>query len=917
MTVTPGAATVSHYSRARMRLPRQALVERPRLLSLLEEPAAARLIFVQAPAGYGKTSLLQQWAQQCGKQGAVIAWLSLDARDRDALSFARHLALALDESQRPERSGTDVSDGVSGYYGWQAIIQELCDRFIDSNVPCYIFLDDMQRLKDSEALACLEMLISDAPPEIRLVVSTREDAGLALGRLRAHHDILELRADDLRFLETETRSFLASKGFDQLDAEEVRLLQERSEGWIVGLKLFSMALELEPENRRILESFSGERRQIADFFVEDVFSRQPDDLQDFLMRTSVLDRFCPAMADAVLQIEGSRDMIDRCEAAGLFLQPLDQTRGWYRYHHLFAGFLRRQLQDQMYGAAPLLYRRAAEWLTGAGLHVEAFDCALKGQDPLFAAENLDRHCESMFAAGLQPTVQAMAEQLPPHILGLYPRLMLIVAWRLIAQWRIAEARSLVAVARARLQEMEQSAADPTVLNQLKTLVDHRETQIAHAAFEIEELETRCSQAISQNDQIDSNPYLMGSFYNSLQYAQREQYKLAKIDWLDTAAHQQVKRTGSPHGEVFIAGVSGPSYILMGRTAQAQTQLQSALEIAQRIAGRDDPLGAVVAPALAFLHYEMNEIDKAETLLNHYMELATSAGFVDQLLLGWTTQSRLQILKGETEAALQTLEEAAEFGARHELDRLRIGANVEYLRILLRLGRPDDAARFARRRGLRNHRAANLSRGQFRYTTLDGSVALTTCRLLAADDQFGDALALARQWRSFVSAAQAVHAAVEWDVLFAELLLMSGERLAAQRALAQAITKAAPSRFLRRFLDEGEPIAGLLRQMSQTERQKEETSERFLQELVACLAPEVADEEDDEDEDGVAICGKMSGREIEILNLASAGMLNRQIGEKLGLTEGTVKWYLQQVYDKVGIRNRKQAVARARRLGLIR
>lgn len=916
MAAKSDTGRVSHYSRARMRLPTQALIDRPRLLSLLERQGSARLFFVQAPAGYGKTSLLQQWARRCAEQGAIIGWLSLDARDRDSMSFAQHLALAFDEHHRPEPDAANPAS-VQKYYGWQAIIQQLCDRFIDGGRSCYIFLDDVQRLKDADAMACLEMLISDAPPEVKLVLSTREDAGIALGRLRAQHDLVELRAEDLRFLEAETQSFLASKGLAHLDPGQVRLLQERSEGWIVGIKLLGIALSLEPENQKILESFSGERRQIADFFVEDVFSRQPEDLRDFLMRTSVLDRFCPAMSDAVLAIEGSREMIDRCEAAGLFLQALDQTRGWYRFHHLFAGFLRRQLQDQMPGATAGLYRRAAEWLTGAGLHVEAFDYALKGQDPIYAAEILDAHCESMFAAGFQSTVQAMAEHLPPHILGLYPRLMLIVAWRLIAQWRIAEARSLVAVSQTRLQEMEQATSPLTLLDRLKMLVVHRESQIAHAAYELEKLETLCMQATARDHDLDSNPYLMGSFYNSLQYAQREQYKLSKIDWFDTAARQQVKRTGSQHGELFIAAISGPSYIMMGRTDHAEALLQSALEVAQRIAGRNDPLGAVVAPALAYLHYERNDVSKAEALIDHYMPMATSAGFVDQLLLGWTTKSRLETLRGEIDAALGTLQEAAEFGARHDLDRLRIGANVQQLRLLLRLGRPDDAHRFARSRGLRNHRAASLSRGQFRYTTLDASVALATCRLLAADDQFGDALALARQWRSFVSAAQATHAAVEWDVLVAELLLMSGERLAAQRALTQAIANAAPGRFVRRFLDEGEPIAGLLRQMSQTERQKEECSERFLQLLAADLGLMEEAEQDDEDEDGVAICGKMSGREIEILTLASNGMLNRQIGEKLGLTEGTVKWYLQQVFDKVGIRNRKQAVARARRLGLIR
>jgi len=297
-------------------------------------------------------------------------------------------------------------------------------------------------------------------------------------------------------------------------------------------------------------------------------------------------------------------------------------------------------------------------------------------------------------------------------------------------------------------------------------------------------------------------------------------------------------------------------------------------------------------------------------------LMTSAGFVDQLLNGWVTQARLRLLKGSPEACLATLDVAAEFGSRHELDRLRIGVSVEQLRILLKLGRPDDAARFARRRGLSNHRAANLSRGQFKYTTLDGAVAMANCRLMAADDHFGDALALARQWRSFVTAAQAIHAAVEWDILIAELLLMSGERLSAQRALSQALAKAAPARLFRRFLDEGEPIASLLHQMAQAEGINDDRVNLFLRELVGFLDPVSEVEDDDEDEDGVAICGRITSREIEILSMAGAGMLNRQIGEQLGLTEGTVKWYLQQVYDKVGIRNRKQVVARARRLGLI-
>jgi LuxR family maltose regulon positive regulatory protein len=526
----------------------------------------------------------------------------------------------------------------------------------------------------------------------------------------------------------------------------------------------------------------------------------------------------------------------------------------------------------------------------------------------------------MFAEGMQQAIHRMANCLPQHILALHPRLMLIVAWRLIAQWQLGEARSLVAVTRDRLREMERATPDSPEIDELHFLVRHRESQIAHASYDIENLETECASVLRESPQLSKNPYLMGSFYNSLQYAQREQFKLAEIDKLDTLARAQVEKTNTPHGEIFIAGVSGPSYLLMGQADKAKEVLTRALTIAQRLAGRDDPLGSVVALSLAHVHYERNEIASAEALVEQYMPLAVSAGFVDQLVAGWIVRSRLQFLKGETDASLRSLEDAAEFGVRHDLERLRIAANAEQLRVLLRIGRPDEAARFARRRGLMSHRAASSSRGRFHTTRLDSSVALGICRLMAADDRFTDALRLARQWRSFVSAAQAVHTSVEWDVLVAELLFMSGEKLAAQRVVGQALARAAPSWFLRRFIDEGEPVAGLIRSMSQAENQAgslaEDQVERFCRELNTCLGPPEDAVEENGDEEHLAIYGKLSGREIEILDMVASGMLNRQIGEKLGLTEGTVKWYLQQIFDKVGVRNRKQAVARARRLGIL-
>lgn len=459
-------------------------------------------------------------------------------------------------------------------------------------------------------------------------------------------------------------------------------------------------------------------------------------------------------------------------------------------------------------------------------------------------------------------------------------------------------------------------ADGQDIGWLRLVTTHRESQLSHASYELERLEAQCKDALERTGGYETSPYLMGSLHNSLQYAQREQFKLSKIDRLDALAQEQVVRTGVQHGNVFVAGVTGPSLLQMGRSGQAQSVLSSALKLAQDVAGRDAALGAVVATSLAAVHYECNELDEARALIDRYLPLMTSAGFVDQLLNGWITMARLDWLDGKADACFDTLETAFEFASRHDLERLRSGVSAQHLRFLLKAGRPDDADRFARRRGIITHRSAKLVRAQHKYTMLDSALALANCRLLAADDKFGDALTLARHWRSFVTAAQAVLPAVEWDIMIAEILLLSGERLTAQRALQQALAKAAPARFYRRFLDEGEPVEGLLRQMAQADLETGRAPDAFLTELVGQMAPVDAQPDQHDEDDDFALCGKITGREIEILTLAGTGMLNRQIGEQLGLTEGTVKWYLQQVFDKAGIRNRKLVVARVRRLGLI-
>lgn len=908
----------SNYIRTKTRAPAPAaeLIDRPRLMELLPRAASARLVLLQAPAGYGKTSLLQQWASRLMQQNGRIAWFTPDPGDRDPKIFLDYLVHAL------EGAGHTVEESLrplvlrESFYTWQVVATHLANSLVGISSPLYLIIDDLQHLRGSEALECLRYLIESTPPELHFVLSSREDPGIPLGRLRALGHVFELRTADLRFAGQETASYFATRGHTQLSGERLAALENRTEGWIVGLKLLSMAMQWNRDEAISAPTISGEHREIADFFAEDVLARQPADVQEFLLRTCVLDRLCPTLCDSLPGVRGSRALIDRCDAGGLFLVALDQTRTWYRYHSLFAEFLRRQLTDRFPGLADALQVEASRWLEQAGFHIEAFDYALKGRNPIRAAEILDSQCDAMWSAGRQQIIQTLAERLPPHVQALYPRIMLAMAWRLVACWKVSQAQHLVDVCRARLAEMEATLPDSN-RRDLRHRILHRESQIALHLYQLDEVEQLSRQLLEELGTSDDDPYLRASVLVSLQYAQREQFQLGNTQRMIEQSREAMMRAGFSQGLVFHSAHTGPSFLLAGRVQEAAQTLTHGLQIARDLTGHGSSLGAVVALHLAQLHYECNDIASCTQLMDEYFHPDEPVGMADQLVAGWITFSRLARLRGDNATALDSLRDASDFAERHSATRLRLVSGAEYVRVLLRLGRPDDAAQYARRIGLARKLGQPPARG--RLNTADSAQALAWCRLAASQDKLAEALAVARRWRAHVTTAEAVHPAVEWGILVSELLLLSDDRKAAQRSLWQAVVQAAPANFSRAFLDAGEPIGQLLDKMVIGEAKLQDTTEAFIRRLSADFSEQrgaPAGRPSAEPIDKAPLVGRLSTRELEIVVLAGSGMLNKQISEKLGLTEGTVKWYLQQVFDKLGVRDRGRAATKARQLGLI-
>lgn len=877
----------------------QDVIVRPRLEDQLEDAWTSRVSLVQAPAGYGKTTLLMRWFQMLRQQGAQVAWLTVDTLDRSAYNIIRYIAAAL---------GNVVPSLMTTP---EAMIEVLVDRLADSDSPVFLFLDDLHLL-DGESLRALSRLIETAPGSLHFVVASRVFPELPLARVRAKGELLEIGMQELLFTAEESARFMAGTGHENLSPAELSAVQMRTEGWITGLRLASLSMRRAPDRASVISAFTGKRKAVADFFAEDVFAQLNADLQSFLRATSVLERLCPHLCDSITGRRDSREMLAQIESTGLFLAQLDEAASWYRYHSLFAEFLQRELAKSDSEAEFVLHRRASEWFVQAQLLTEALDHAVKSRDRRWLAELLEANCESMTYTGKIRQVADYAAHLPEHVLAQFPMLLLTLAWLRTRNLSFAETTRLMSMAERRLDEMAREGThSPEDLARHRLMLLHREMTLAAAEDDMQRVERQCQFLIREFR--DERPFISCTLYGQLIAARREQFEFKNLEELETVARSVLKQSGHSFAAVSLESIIGASLFTAGKTDAARRALEKGLAEGVRAGGAGSGFAALPALPLSEVLYEMNELDRASQLVQLYLPAARDFGFVDQLIAGYVIHPRLLQAYGEGEAALQALEAGLEIVGESGLERLRLNLLAEQLRLAIRNGQPRLALDKGRAMGLPSSVVDILPTA--RSTTRCEIRALAWVRLASLRGCVPDALSAARRWRSFCSQRGAVRPLIRWQLLLAQLLWIDGQTQSAQRALREAVTSAAPGRFIRSFIDEGSPVHTLLRSAYESGPVIHSPVEIFVRDLLQIFEPQ-AREELRLLPPASGPLGKLSPKEIEILALVGSGMRNREIGNRLGLTEGSVKWYLQQVYDKVGMRRRSQAVDCARKFGLL-
>jgi len=898
-------------------VPRAGFVPRPRLLARLSQGIGSGLTVVSTPAGFGKTTVLGDWAR---RSRPPAAWLSLDAADSDPARFWRYVAAALDRV----RPGTDAPVTALLRGRQQPPLEAVATAVINElSAPgeggVALILDDYHLVQAPPVHDSIAFLLDRLPPGLRLVLSSRADPPLPLARLRGRGQLAELRAADLRFTLAETAAFVREVTGLDLPAASVAILQERTEGWAAGVQLAALALRGHADPAGFIATFAGSHRYVLDYLTEEVLTGQPPQVLRFLLETSVLDRLCGPLCDAVTGRPGSQALLEELDRANLFVVPLDGVRRWWRYHHLFADLLRARLKRERPAALPGLHRAAAAWHEEHGPADDAIRHATAAGETGWAARLVERHVETLLRRSEGATLDRWISALPVESIRARARLCLAQAVTAIAGWRLEAVEPLLASAEREFAASGDEPHEPSVGRPLSVLANVP-ASIAHLRAELARLRGDAARAVACAQQalthLSEDDWILRSMVA---------WNLGSVHWLRGELEEAERALADVVAERVAAG---EGYLAMrvcydlgevqrarGRLDAAQRTYQCGLEVASEFGPQPPPAG-IAHVGLAEVLYERGDLSTAHEHATQGVALCRHLAFIPPLATGYALLARIRWAQGDEAGALEAIGQAERVRLSPQVVALLNPVPAWRARLLLARGEVAAAARWAGERGLRAGDEPTYPRER-EYLAL--------ARVLLAEHAPGQALALLDRLHAQAAAQRRTGSLIEVMALRALALADGGDLAAAPASLAEAMALAAPEGYVRVFADEGAPMARLLGRLAAAQRTGRvvfpaEVPQRYLERLMRAFAPAApagAAPPATGDTGRAGLAESLSGRELEVLRLLAAGRSNQQIADELVVTLATVKKHVGHILGKLAAANRTQAVARARVLGLLR
>jgi LuxR family maltose regulon positive regulatory protein len=874
------------------------LIPRSRLINQLEEGSSRKLTLISAPAGYGKTILVCGWIAAYNR---LVAWLSLDKVENDPIRFWWYFISAF-RTLQPAFGKTELEVlGEPQHAPISNILTVLINEISSLTKNLLIVVDDYHLIETSEIHTAFGFLLQHQPSNLHLIITTRFDPPWSLHRLRSQQEISELRQKDLSFTKDETETFFNQVYKFNLPTTAINILHSRTEGWAVGLQLAAVSMIGQPDPSRFIQGLAESSNYVFDYLIEEVLKNQTLELQDFLLKTSILDYLTASLCDYILERENSQEVLEYLERSQLFLSSLDKEKRWYRYHHLFASLLQVQLDNTKINAAEL-HHRASLWLQANNLAADALGHALCAQDIDLAIQIVENNILNLFETGGLVKLSSWLKMIPVERVESKPWLCIASAWVAINLGKLDQVDPWLVNAEQALERL-QKMQDSTELVTRDDLIyrNHVKAYIALVQNSYYAFQGDFNQAAFKAQEALSHLPAEDWLGNSLARTALA-FNLRRIGRLEEAFNSARKaiailevanKNRSAYYSPYI--LLGSIHMVRGELHEAETVYKSQIQASQEGALRS-PIAGISMCALSRIYRERNELEKALCLVNEGMEINHQWGFVDFILSGYIDKAEIFLAMGDYHGAFELLEtgkrEFSDFTwpshiAAIEAEMHLLAGDINFVNQWVQHSQlhPDDEIEFQK---------------------MEEYIVLA--RLLIAQTEYAKAKDFLARLQGIAENTGTIYWLIKILALQSVVCHSLDQRHEARIALKEAVRLGESEGFVRAIMDAGTPVAQVLSQLR--------FNPHCSQVYIAKLRDAIPQSEGRANRDRDLLIEPLSNRELEILRLLDSKMTSNEIAEMLVIAVSTVRVHIKHIYAKLEVNRRFEAVQRAKELELI-
>jgi LuxR family transcriptional regulator, maltose regulon positive regulatory protein len=883
------------------RLP-TGLIDRPRLVGLVERAEGKRLTVIKAPAGFGKTSLALMWLNRLRAHGARVAWLSLDSDDDEPARLLNHLAQALWHACGNVGAAAISLTADVAFIPAHAVVSSLINELVEVEDEVFLFLDDYHLISLPATQDAVSFFIAKAPSHVHVVLCTRTDPALPLARLRAGNDLLEINASALRFNFDETRNFVEQALPGKLHASDVKTLFATTEGWAAALHISVSTLSHE-ECKPIVEpsTLSGTSRPFA-AYLEDMLERLPVETVEFMLRTSILERLNASLCEAITGLRTSQRMLDEIVAGQLLLQSLDCDEHWFRYHYLMGEYLRHRLETQRPDEVAGLHRRASEWYAAQGLWTEAVKHAIAAGATDNAVHLMEQCAMALVKKGDLLTLLGWQRRFPASLVGASVRVTLAIAWGMALAMHFDEALAM-------LDAIEHDIACDTCAEPEDVLWECQAIRSVIAALQ-DDSHRGLVIAEACLERPSTDVWTLNVVSNVVRFGHWKAGNLGRFyetSWIPHSIEQDQRNVFC---SVYRLCLLGHAEMEQLHLALAEQYFTESMQLAERYAGPGSISVALCAPLIGQLRYEQGRLDEAEALVAELMPVIDLAVLLDSVLIAYRLLIRIAVARSNGAHAYALLDRAQALGYARGWDRLTAAALVERTRLYLMEGRTIEAAACVAQLGRMarpdSDRSCSVS------PEIEHYHAFAVACLAAGEHRTQEAVEILNATLQSVEHRHGDFLALRLRTMLALVWLKANERTRAVEVFREVVKVAAPAGMYQSILDLGPDIGALLHATLEEAQHTARTDElmsyvsRLLDGWRMLYQPGSAPRHRE----------SLSAREREIIGLIARGQSNKGIARTLGIGTETVKSHVKSIFLKLSVDKRAQAVSRAQALGLL-